>query len=212
MTDAGHRNVVDLHGCRRELALGGGWTCPWLLRLSDSTGYLSNDILPVVLTRGPRRLRKPHRRGELRAVVDETIALFHRLAWVAQEIYGAEGTSTARRGILRGLARYGPQTVPELARARSVRRQTLQPVVDALAKDGLVKLVANPRHARSRLVRITRAGSATVEDMDRVDERVLAAAGAGIPREDLTTTVMTLRALRTRFESSTRWRPVLEGR
>ncbi len=159
--------------------------------------------------RAPRRLRKPHRRGELRAVVDETIALFHRLAWVAQQIYGAEGTSTARRGILRGLARYGPQTVPELARARSVRRQTLQPVVDALAKGGLVELTPNPRHARSKLVRITRAGAAVVEDMDRVDERVLAAAGAGIAHEDLAITVATLRLLRSRFETSMRWRPAV---
>lgn len=175
----------------------------------NSTGDLSNRTIAAVPARSPRRLRKPHRRGELRAVVDETIALFHRLAWVAQQIYGVEGTSTARRGILRGLARYGPQTVPELARARSVRRQTLQPVVNALVEDGLVELAPNPRHARSKLVRITRAGASFVEDMDRVDDRVLAAAGADIAREDLVTTAATLRLLRARFETSMRWRAVL---
>ena len=36
--------------------------------------------------RAPRKLRKRHDGGELRAVVDETIALFHRLRFVAEQI------------------------------------------------------------------------------------------------------------------------------
>lgn len=155
--------------------------------------------------RAPRRLRKKHVAGELRAVVDETIALFHRLAWVADRIYGEEGRGVARRGILRGLLRYGPRTVPALARARSVRRQTLQPVVDALVRDGLVERIDNPDHARSRLVRITREGARIVEAMDRVDRRVLAAAGAGLDPRHVATTAATLRALRARFEETERW-------
>ena len=62
---------------------------------------------------------------EVLAAVDETIALFHRLRWVAEQIYGPAGRSTARRGILRGLVRYGAQTVPALARARGVTKLIL---------------------------------------------------------------------------------------
>lgn len=160
--------------------------------------------------RAPRKLRKTHAGGELRAVVDETIALFHRLRWVADQIYGDAGRSTARRGVLRGLVRYGAQTVPALARARSVSRQHVQQVVDALARDGYVRFVPNPAHARSPLVHPTARGAALVAHMDAVDARVLAAAvGATIDLRDAAVTARTLRAVREAFERSSRWRRVL---
>ncbi len=159
--------------------------------------------------RKPPRLRKRHLRGELRAVVDETIVLFHRLAWVAEQIYGDEGRSTARRGVLRGLVRYGPQTVPQLAKARRVSRQHLQEVVDALLATGLVERFDNPRHLRSKLVRATARGEAAVRRMDQIDDRVLFAAAGQLPRADLAVTVRTLKSMREGFELTPRWRRVL---
>lgn len=161
-------------------------------------------------TKAPRKLRKPHTQGELRAVVDETIGLFHRLRYVAEEIYGEDGRSTSRRGILRGLARYGSQTVPQLAKARAVTRQSVQEVVDALLRDGLVAVSPNPAHARSRLIQITPRGTSLVARMDETDTRVLRAVGAGLDRRDLATTAATLRALREAFEHGMRWRRALE--
>lgn len=160
-------------------------------------------------SKAPRRLRKAHRHGELRAVIDETIGLFHRLRWVAEQIYEEDGRSTARRGILRGLLRYGPQTVPKLAQARSIARQSVQAVVDELRAEGLVVSRPNPAHARSRLIEITAAGAALVERMDRTDERVLAVVGAGIDRRELEITRETLRRLRERFELSPLWKRAL---
>jgi DNA-binding MarR family transcriptional regulator len=162
-------------------------------------------------SRAPRKLRKRHVRGELRAVVDETIALFHRVRWVAEQIYGPEGRSTARRGLLRGLVRYGPRTVPQLALSRSVTRQHTQEVVDRLAADGLVELIANPAHARSRLVRATRRGAALVDHMDEVDARVLVAIGGPLATRDLAITARTLKAVRECFEDEPRWRAVTGG-
>ena len=160
--------------------------------------------------RPPRRLRKRHVRGELRAVVDETIALFHCVRWVAEQIYGEDGRSTTRRGILRGLARYGPRTVPQLARSRSVTRQHIQEVVGRLVADGLVELVVNPSHARSRLVRITPRGTAFVARTDDVDARVLVAIGGELKTPTLALTARTLRAVREAFEDEPRWRHVIE--
>ncbi len=160
-------------------------------------------------SRPPRKLRKRHVRGELRAVVDESIGLFHRVRYVAEQIYGMDGRSTARRGLLRGLVRYGPRTVPQLARARSVTRQHTQEVVDRLVADGLVELIANPAHARSRLVRATRRGAAMVEEMDDVDARVLIAIGGDLSVRDLAITARTLRAVRECFEDEARWRRVI---
>ena len=162
-------------------------------------------------SRPPRKLRKRHAQGHLRAVVDETIALFHRLRWVAEQIYGDEGRSTARRGILRGLVRYGPRTVPVLARMRSVTRQHVQTVVDALTADGLVELVPNPSHARSRLVRATARGEEIVRRMDEVDVRVLEVVRGTLSLRDLGVTARTLRAVREGFERDSRWRAALKG-
>lgn len=144
-------------------------------------------------------------------MVDETIALFHRLAWVADRSYGDTGRGTARRGLLRGLVRYGPGTVPALARTRRVKRQSLQPVVDALVQDGLVELVPNPAHATSRLVRVTAAGRRLVERLDRVDARVLSAVGPGLDAAELERAARTLRRVRERFEATVLWRDAAEG-
>jgi|MudIll2142460700_1097286.scaffolds.fasta_scaffold22093_3 DNA-binding MarR family transcriptional regulator len=159
----------------------------------------------------PRKLRKRHVGGELRAVVDEAIAFFHRVRYVAEQIYGADGRSTARRGILRGLVRYGPRTVPQLALARSVTRQHTQEVVDRLVADGLVELVPNPAHKRSRLVRATRRGTALVAELDDTDARVLASISGGLSIHELAVTARTLQAVRTRFEDESLWRPVLRA-
>lgn len=160
--------------------------------------------------RAPRRLRKSHPRDDLSAVVDECIVLADRLVWVAEHIHGDEGRRSARRGILRGLARYGPQSVPELARARSVTRQNVQPVVDALLTEGLATAVTNPRHRRSPLIAITARGSALVRRMDDNDARVLAAVGAGLSAAELATTSRMLRRVRERFELKLRWRSALD--
>ncbi|MBK6518081.1 MAG: winged helix-turn-helix transcriptional regulator [Polyangiaceae bacterium] len=128
-------------------------------------------------------------------MVDETIALFHRLRWVAEQIYGP---LTARRLLAPSLG----QTVPTLARARGVTRQNVQPVVDQLVREGLATLEDNPEHALSRLVCITSAGAALVTEMDDVDAHVLELVGAGLAK-------LPLEALRERFES--RWRVASEG-
>ena len=159
--------------------------------------------------------RRPHRgrdraRIEAQAVVDETIALFHWLTWVAEQLHGDRGPSAPRRWVLRRLHRHGPQTVPALARARALRRQSVQAVVVGLVADGLVELAANPAHKRSRHVVLTARGAQLVARMDRVDARVLRAVTADVPQAQLVTTAATLRALRRNFEIERRWRTAVE--
>lgn len=143
----------------------------------------------------------------MQAVVDETIALFHWLSWVSDQIYGDDARGAARRWTLRRLHRDGPSTVPELARARAIRRQSIQPVVDALVEDGLVFATPNPRHARSTRFAIADAGVKLVHRLDRIDDRVLRAVSRGIVERDLAISSETLRRLRAGFETGTaRWR------
>ncbi len=117
----------------------------------------------------------------------------------------------ARRWVIRRVHRDGPRTVPELAKARAIRRQSLQPVVDALARDGFVELRANSRHARSKLVTLTTRGVALAAEMDRVDERVLRAVSRGMRESALLEAAATLRDLRVHFEAGVRWKPVVRG-
>jgi DNA-binding MarR family transcriptional regulator len=163
------------------------------------------------MPRKPRRLRRTQHRDRLMAVVSETIALYHRLRWVAEQIYGEEGRSAAVRGVLRGIVRYGAQTVPMLARTRFVTRQYMQELVDKLIASGLAERTTNPRHRRSPLVRATARGEALVQRMDAIDERVLVAAVGPVAGDDLDVTERTLRAFRHGFEQGGRWQSLLPG-
>jgi len=110
--------------------------------------------------------------------------------------------------VLRRLQRYGPQTVPELARAKAQRRQSMQPVVDTLEAERIVELIANPQHVRSRRARLTTRGANLVDRMDRIDTRTLAAISRGIPTAQLRSAAATLRELREEFTIESRWRRV----
>jgi DNA-binding MarR family transcriptional regulator len=61
-------------------------------------------------------------------------------------------------GFIRSLALHGPLTVPQIARMRPVSRQRMQKLTDQLILDGLVELTDNPRHQRSKLVKLTPTG------------------------------------------------------
>jgi DNA-binding MarR family transcriptional regulator len=73
-------------------------------------------------------------------------------------------TSWGAFGFLRSLALLGPQTVPQIAEMRPTSRQRMQRLADELAAEGLVEFIDNPRHRRSRLVRLTRAGGPLPRD------------------------------------------------
>lgn len=68
----------------------------------------------------------------------------------------------ASRSALQILQRYGPQTVPQIARARFSSRQNIQILINRLKEEGLVELVTNPEHKRSALVRLTERGHAAI--------------------------------------------------
>jgi DNA-binding MarR family transcriptional regulator len=149
-------------------------------------------------------------RDDLRGVIDEVITLSDRLRWIHDRMHEEDGLSNARRGILRGLVQFGAQTVPNLARARSVSRQHVQGLIDALVDDKLVEVLPNPAHRRSPLIQVTAAGEKCVRKMDDANRRVVVALGADMPARELAVTARTLRAVRAAFEIELRWRSALE--
>ena len=146
----------------------------------------------------------------LESLLGEAVALFHRLHVVADEVYQQGKLSAGRRGVLRGLDRLGPQTVPQMARARPVSRQYIQTLVDVLAEEGYVELVPNPAHRRSSLVQLTPRGKQFVEETHRREAQLLADLPISIPERDLETAAAVVRTVREFFESE-RWKDRLKS-
>lgn len=69
-------------------------------------------------------------------------------------------------GFMRSLAVLGPLTVPQIAAMRPTSRQRMQRLADELAADGLVEFIDNPKHQRSKLVRLTPKGQAQYREQN----------------------------------------------
>jgi DNA-binding MarR family transcriptional regulator len=134
-------------------------------------------------------------------LIEETLALSRGLQAAIEELHGGEAPSRGRRALLRDLGRLGPQTVPQLARRRSVTRQHVQALVNPLAKAGFVELLANPAHRRSRLVGLTGRGRELVAGMDRRESEAFSALEVAAPGEELRRAADVLRSLRESLES-----------
>jgi len=69
------------------------------------------------------------------------------------------GLTSARWQVLGAVAQ-DPEGLPtaDIARNMGLARQSVQRVVDELARDGLLAFAPNPRHKRAKLVRLTSAG------------------------------------------------------
>ncbi len=139
---------------------------------------------------------KMSKRQVLAGVLEEAKLVHFRVCALAEKLHEGGESSGPRRALLANLADLGPRSVPELARMRPVSRQFIQKHVDGLVTDGLVELIENPAHKRSKRVRITARGRrmhrtmvAAEEPMARFLERRLSAA-------ELRSTHRTLRKVR----------------
>lgn len=98
-------------------------------------------------------------------------------------------------GFMRSLAQLGPLTVPQIAQMRPTSRQRMQRLADDLAAEGWVEFIDNPKHVRSKLVRLTPKG---IRRFEKLDAR-LAAIGGGfvgaISEADVRRTIDIVRAL-----------------
>ena len=74
------------------------------------------------------------------------------------------GLTSARWQVLGAVAQ-APEGLPtvEIARAMGLARQSVQRVVDEMARAGLLSFAPNPRHKRAKLVRLTPAGAAAFQ-------------------------------------------------
>ena len=59
-----------------------------------------------------------------------------------------------------------PDTVAEVARRMNLARQSVQRVADVLESAGLVEYLPNPADKRAKLVRVTQAGAALLDELE----------------------------------------------
>lgn len=98
-------------------------------------------------------------------------------------------------GFLRSLSLQGPLTVPQIAEMRPTSRQRMQRLADELAVEGLVEFIDNPRHRRSKLVRLTSKGEARYREMSTRLLAIAARLGADLSEGEVRKTTEVLRLL-----------------
>lgn len=98
-------------------------------------------------------------------------------------------------GFMRSLALLGPLTVPQIAQMRPTSRQRMQRLADELAGEGLVEFIDNPKHRRSKLVRLTPKGDARYREMNARLLVIASTMGADLNEADIRKTAEIVRQL-----------------
>jgi DNA-binding MarR family transcriptional regulator len=88
-------------------------------------------------------------------------------------------------GFMRSLALLGPLTVPQIAQMRPTSRQRMQRLADELEAEGLVEFMDNPKHRRSKLVRLTRNGDARYQELKARLLAIASTMGVGLSEGDI---------------------------
>jgi DNA-binding MarR family transcriptional regulator len=125
----------------------------------------------------------------------EVAQFFFRLRAVGQRAGLITNWGGGAFGFLRSVAVLGPLTVPQIAQMRPTSRQRMQRLADELAAEGLVEFIDNPRHRRSKLVRLTRKGEARYRELSARFLAITSTMGAELSEEDIRKTIEIVRRL-----------------
>jgi DNA-binding MarR family transcriptional regulator len=121
------------------------------------------------------------------ALTELTLTVFRangRLLRAGDELMKHLGITSARWQVMGAVAERA-RTVAQIARHFELTRQGVLWVVSALVKDGLVELVDNPDHKRSKLVDFTGRGRETYRELERRQIIWANAASAAFNLEEL---------------------------
>jgi DNA-binding MarR family transcriptional regulator len=115
----------------------------------------------------------------------------------------AEGLTAARWQVLGAIALgRRPLTVPQIARRMGLTRQSVHGTVDRLARDGLIELVPNADHQRSRLVRLTEPGRRCYAALSERQVEWVSRLADGLEPAELQTAARVLDTLSARLQVS----------
>ena len=121
--------------------------------------------------------------------------LFRAMAAAADDYLADAGISVAERAVLEFLHADEALSVPAIARRYNVSRQHVQVTVNSLIEKGLVRRVANPKHKRSHLIRLSRLGRDAFREIRRNEAAIVGELFADIDEPGLRATRQTLGTL-----------------
>jgi DNA-binding MarR family transcriptional regulator len=150
------------------------------------------------MRRGERKAAGRGATGKGEAIADlmlEVAQFYFRLRAVGQRTGLITSWGGGAFGFMRSLAVVGPLTVPQIAHMRPTSRQRMQRLADELAAEGLVEFIDNPRHRRSKLVRLTRKGETRYREMSARFLAIASTMGAELGEAEIRKTTGILRQL-----------------
>ena len=121
--------------------------------------------------------------------------VFRGMAAAADRYLDDSGLSAADRAVMEFLYFDEQLSVPDIARRYDVSRQHVQVTVNGLVQRGLLRFVDNPRHKRSRLVRLSELGRKSFTEIRRNEEVIVDQMFSDISDNALLTTQRTLQSL-----------------
>ena len=157
----------------------------------------------MALARSRTKVRRRTRSGEI--VDSRAEALAELMLEVSQCFFRirAAGQSTGlitswgggAFGFMRSLALFGPLTVPRIAQMRPTSRQRMQRLADELAAEELVEFIDNPKHRRSKLVRLTPKGVVRYRKLNSRFLSMASTVGVALSEADIRKTTEIVRQL-----------------
>jgi DNA-binding MarR family transcriptional regulator len=133
--------------------------------------------------------------------------LFHKLGHGASALHRDMEVSAGMRAVLESVVHGGPQSVPQIARARPVSRQHIQGLVNALLDAAYVEYTDNPAHKRSKLVAPTALGQEAFAAMRARENAAFRRIAVESTAEDLAAASVVLRKLIATFDGP-EWRSI----
>jgi DNA-binding MarR family transcriptional regulator len=125
----------------------------------------------------------------------EVAQCFFRIRAVGQKTGLITNWGGGAFGFMRSLALLGPLTVPQIAQMRPTSRQRMQRLADELAAEALVEFIDNPRHRRSKLVRLTPKGNARYRELNARFLSIASVMGVALSEADIRKTIRIVRHL-----------------
>jgi DNA-binding MarR family transcriptional regulator len=146
--------------------------------------------------RGPGAGPIVDRKGEAVAeLMLEVAQCFFRIRAVGQRTGLITSWGGGAFGFMRSLALLGPLTVPQIALMRPTSRQRMQRLANELAAEGLVEFIDNPKHRRSKLVRLTPKGAARYRELNIRFLSIASTMGVALSEADIRKTIEIVRHL-----------------
>jgi DNA-binding MarR family transcriptional regulator len=136
--------------------------------------------------------------GKAEAIAElmlEVAQCFFRIRAVGQKAELITRWGGGAFGFMRSLAVLGPLTVPQIAQMRPTSRQRMQRLADELAAEGLVEFIDNPKHQRSKLVRLTPKGEARYRKLNARFLTITSTMGGTLDEADIRKTTGIVRQL-----------------